>query len=63
MPDDAVDSSDFFYFLDQFVASNASVADLTGSSDPNDPQYGIPDGSVDASDFFFFLDLFVLGCG
>ncbi|MCC6284503.1 MAG: hypothetical protein IT439_04250 [Phycisphaerales bacterium] len=63
VPDNAVDSADFFYFLDQFVAANTAIADLTGSSDPNDPAYGIPDGSVDASDFFFFLDVFVLGCG
>ncbi|MCB9845092.1 MAG: hypothetical protein H6811_03780 [Phycisphaeraceae bacterium] len=36
-------------------------ADLTGSSDPNDPGYGIPDGVVDANDFFFYLDLFAAG--
>ena len=33
------------------------VADLSGSSDPNDPAYGQPDGLTDASDFFYFLDL------
>jgi hypothetical protein len=32
--------------------------DLTGSSDPNDPQYGTPDGTVDIADFFFYLDQF-----
>lgn len=61
-PDLQVDASDFFYFLDQFVAQNAAIADLSGSSDPNDPTYGVPDGQVDASDFFYFLDLFVGGC-
>jgi aminopeptidase N len=61
-PDGAVDSADFFYYLDQFVGSNLAVADLTGSSDPNDPGYGTPDGAIDASDFFFYLDLFVEGC-
>jgi hypothetical protein len=35
--------------------------DLTTSSDPNDPLYGLPDGTVDAGDFFYFLDQFVLG--
>ncbi|MCC6284118.1 MAG: YncE family protein [Phycisphaerales bacterium] len=36
-------------------------ADLSGSSDPNDPAYGVPDGSADASDFFYYLDQFVSG--
>ncbi|MBX3363416.1 MAG: dockerin type I repeat-containing protein [Phycisphaeraceae bacterium] len=62
VPDGVADASDFFYYLDQFVAGNIAVADLTGSSDPNDPAYGVPDGNVDASDFFFFLDIFVAGC-
>ncbi len=39
----------------------ACPADLTGSSDPNDPTYGAPDGSVDAADFFYFLDQFAEG--
>ncbi|MFG0326417.1 MAG: FG-GAP-like repeat-containing protein [Phycisphaerales bacterium JB037] len=34
-------------------------ADLTGSSDPNDPSYAQPDGDADADDFFFYLDAFV----
>ncbi|MCB1246748.1 MAG: multicopper oxidase family protein, partial [Acidimicrobiia bacterium] len=33
-------------------------ADLTGSSDPNDPSYGMPDGDADGDDFFFYLDAF-----
>ncbi len=61
-PDGAIDSSDFFYFLDQFVGGNVAVADLSGSTDPNDPGYGVPDGLLDASDFFYFLDVFVQGC-
>lgn len=36
-------------------------ADLSGSTDPNDPDYGLADGLLDASDFFFYLDLFVAG--
>jgi hypothetical protein len=36
-------------------------ADLTGSSDPNDPTYGQPDGILDAADFFYFLDQFAAG--
>ncbi|MBX3363412.1 MAG: hypothetical protein KF866_01495 [Phycisphaeraceae bacterium] len=42
-------------------APEVCQADLTGSSDPNDPSYGVPDGNVDASDFFFYLDAFVSG--
>ena len=34
------------------------VADMTGSGDPNDPQYGIPNGSLDVDDFFYYLDRF-----
>lgn len=37
------------------------AADLTTSSDPNDPSYGVPDGMVDAADFFYYLDLFASG--
>ncbi len=62
VPDGGVDASDFFYFLDQFVAGNTRVADLSGASDPNDPAYGVPDGNIDASDFFYYLDQFVAGC-
>ncbi len=62
VPDGQADSSDFFYYLDQFVGGNLAVADISGSSDPNDPAYGVPDGNVDASDFFYYLDLFVAGC-
>ncbi len=33
-------------------------ADFTGTSDPNDPTYGVRDGDADADDFFFLLDAF-----
>ncbi len=36
-------------------------ADLSGSSDPNDPAYGVADGLLDGSDFFYYLDQFVSG--
>ncbi len=36
-------------------------ADYSGSSDPNDPNYGVPDGTADSADFFFFLDQFSAG--
>ncbi|MFG0328083.1 MAG: choice-of-anchor tandem repeat NxxGxxAF-containing protein [Phycisphaerales bacterium JB037] len=39
----------------------ACPADLTGSSDPNDPTYGTPDGDADGDDFFFYLDAFSTG--
>jgi hypothetical protein len=59
VPDGDADADDFFFYLDLFVANNG---DLTGSSDPNDPSYGVPDGDSDADDFFFYLDLFVGPC-
>ncbi|MFG0327396.1 MAG: SUMF1/EgtB/PvdO family nonheme iron enzyme [Phycisphaerales bacterium JB037] len=37
----------------------ACPADLTGSSDPNDPSFGQPDGVADSEDFFFYLDAFI----
>ncbi len=43
-----------------FVAFVSSCpADFTGSSNSNDPEYGVPNGVVDADDFFYFLDQFV----
>lgn len=62
VPDGVADISDFFYYLDRFVAGDLAVADLSTTSDPNDPGYGVPDGALDIADFFFYLDLFVVGC-
>lgn len=62
VPDGLINIDDFFYFLDQFVASNLNVVDLSGSSDPMNPEYGVPDGRINIDDFFYYLDLFVLGC-
>ncbi|RMF45475.1 MAG: hypothetical protein D6751_07355 [Deltaproteobacteria bacterium] len=35
--------------------------DWTGSSNPQNPLFGVKDGDVDADDFFFFLDIFISG--
>lgn len=40
------------------VVEPCCAADLSGSSDPNDPTYGAPDGDGDAEDYFYFLDQF-----
>ncbi len=45
------------YMLDD----DACAPDLSGSSDPNDPAYGVPDGNLDAADFFYYLDQFSAG--
>lgn len=45
---------------DTFVALRCQ-ADLTGSSDPNEPTFGLPDGDTDGDDFFYFLDAFTMG--
>jgi hypothetical protein len=37
------------------------LADLTGSSDPADPEYGIPDGEVNSADYDYFLAAFERG--
>jgi len=59
-PDGSIDADDFFAYLDLFAAGDAR-ADLTGSSNPDDPAYGRANCSIDADDFFFFLDAFVGG--
>ncbi len=43
------------------VQVSACVADMTGSSNPDDPAYGLPNGVLDADDFFYFLDQFAAG--
>lgn len=62
VPDGAVDTRDFFYFLDQYASQNLAGADLTGGGAPGTSRYAIPDGQVSSADFFFFLDMYVLGC-
>ena len=62
VPDGAIDSDDFFYFLSRFSMGSLAEADLTGSATPGDPAYGVPDGVVDADDFFYFLQKFAAGC-
>jgi len=37
------------------------AADLTGSTDPNSPGFGVKDGLLDANDFFYYLDRFAAG--
>lgn len=59
--DGVIEPRDFFYFLDQFVARDG-VVDMTGSANPDSPDYGHPDGVIDADDFFYFLDQYVEGC-
>ncbi len=49
-------------FTSYMLTGDLCAADLTTSSDPNDPAYGVPDGMVDASDFFYFLDQFAEAC-
>lgn len=49
IPDNVVDVTDFFFFLDMFAAG--------------DPRADVNhDGRVDVTDFFLYLDAFALGC-
>lgn len=57
VPDGIVDSTDFIYYLIQFVQGNLAVADLGSSLDATEP-----DGILDSADFFIYLDLFTQGC-
>jgi len=47
--------------LDDQASAPVCEPDLTGTTDPNSPDYGVPDGLVDANDFFYFLDRFAAG--
>ncbi|MFG0326786.1 MAG: GC-type dockerin domain-anchored protein [Phycisphaerales bacterium JB037] len=51
-------STDIAVIINGTIGDDTCPADLTGSSDPNDPSYGTPDGVADGEDFFFYLDLF-----
>jgi len=55
VPDGALTSDDFFFYL-QLFANGDLDADLTN------PLGGKPDGSLTADDFFFYLGLFAQGC-
>ncbi len=59
-PDGVIDADDFFFFLQLFAAGDPR-ADLTGSTNPNDPGFGVPDCVIDADDFFYFLARFAEG--
>ncbi len=59
--DGVINLADFMHFLDLFTARD-SLADMTGSANPNSDAYGLPDGVLDTADFFYFLDMYVAGC-
>ncbi|MEM9065929.1 MAG: GC-type dockerin domain-anchored protein [Planctomycetota bacterium] len=63
-PDGAVNIDDLGYFLNAFVAGDASIADVTttGATLEGQPGYGQPDGVVDIDDLGYFLNLFLAGC-
>lgn len=63
-PDLAIPSKDAnttAILLNTIVVAPACPADLTGSSNPSDPSFGVPDGVLDSNDFFFYLDRFAAG--
>ena len=65
MPDAAVSSDDFFYYLtlySQTCVECPTPPDFTTTATPGVPGYGVPDGIVSAEDFFYFLALYVQGC-
>lgn len=53
--DGVINNDDIGEFILAFAAGEAR-ADLTGGSDPSDPDFGSPDGVLDASDLFVLLD-------
>lgn len=69
LPDGALNSDDFFYFLALYVSNQpcpgpacSTPPDMTTSATPGAPGYGVPDGIVNQDDFFYFLALFAAGC-
>jgi hypothetical protein len=61
-PDGVLNNDDFFYYLAQFAAGNAGVADQTSTATPGTPGYGVPNGVINNDDFFYYLSLFAAGC-
>ncbi|MCA9286964.1 MAG: hypothetical protein KDA05_00180 [Phycisphaerales bacterium] len=61
VPDGALNSDDFFYFLDRFAAGDLGEADMTTLAIPG-PGYGQPNGILNNDDFFYYLNLFAVGC-
>lgn len=45
-------------FAYELVCVPYSAADISGSNDPSDPNYGRADGVLDATDWFYFLELY-----
>ncbi|MBX3365165.1 MAG: SGNH/GDSL hydrolase family protein [Phycisphaeraceae bacterium] len=43
------------------VFRETCIADMTGTSDPVNPLYGVPDGVADFEDLFYFLDAYATG--
>ncbi|MEM9065872.1 MAG: alpha-amylase family glycosyl hydrolase [Planctomycetota bacterium] len=63
-PDGVVDLDDLGFYLNNWLASNASVVDLTttGATLIGQPGYGVGDGVVDLDDLGFFLSGWLAGC-
>lgn len=62
--DGDVDGTDLTAFNLLFPPTDPScpcLADLSGSIDPNSPDFGVPDGIVDGIDYNYFLTLFANG--
>ena len=63
VPDGGVTSADIQFFVNAWVAPDASVADLTTTgAGSGDPGYGVPDGTVTAADLNYYVNLWVAGC-
>ena len=61
VPDGVLNTQDFFYFIDRFVAGDLGEADLTTLGIPG-PGYGQPNGIINNEDFFYYLNLYSVGC-
>lgn len=59
--DGILNNSDFFAYLTAY-ATNDPRADLTTTSIPGTPGYGVPNTLLTSDDFFYYLARFVEGC-
>ncbi|MEZ6235737.1 MAG: S8 family serine peptidase [Phycisphaerales bacterium] len=62
VPNGALNSDDFFYYLNLFAAGSLQ-ADLTGSALRGADAFGEPDGILNNDDFFYYLFIYDRGCG
>ncbi|MEM1329075.1 MAG: integrin alpha [Planctomycetota bacterium] len=62
-PDGQATVADLSFFVEQWLAGDASVADVTtDGANPGDAGFGVADGQVTVSDLSYFVEQWLAGC-